>query len=264
MRNLTIMVLLFAAGTLFTVCSQSKISRNKNIGAAGGDNSRNSLDWDGAYRGILPCADCRGIQNTVYLNKDLSYRVKLRYLGKENNDVEYSGTFTWNTEGNTITLDKAGSNSTPTSYLVGENTLTQLDVSGKKNMGQHAADYILSKSNYAIVEKYWKLTELYGKPVEMDSAFQKEPHIILKDQDNRVNGNAGCNTISGYFEARSMNRISFTKMITTQMACPKMDIESQFLKALGAADNFNLTDDILTLNKGRMAPLARFKAVYMK
>lgn len=264
MKELIIVVLLLPAGLFLSSCNHSQKSQNSHSVAPTSDNSKNSLDWDGIYRGVIPCNDCQGIQTTVYVNKDMSYRVKLRYLGKEDNDVEYSGKFTWNTEGNTITLDKAENNSMPASYFVGENTLTQLDASGNKITGQHAADYVLTKSNYAIVEKYWKLTELFGKAIQMDSTFQKEPHIILKDQDNRVNGNGGCNTISGYFEVRSMNRISFTKMITTQMACPKMEIESQFLKALAAADNFNLTGDILTLNKGRMAPLARFKTVYMK
>lgn len=247
---------------LFATCSGNKQSANPTADSA--HNSQNSLDWDGIYRGILPCADCSGIQTTVYLNKDLSYRIKQTYLGKEGTGQEYSGKFSWNNEGNTITLESSGENNQPTKYFVGENTLTQLDLNGNKVTGDHAADYVLSKSSYAILEKYWKLTELYGKPVVMDSTMGKEPHIILKEQDNRVNGNGGCNSISGYFEVRSMNRISFSKMITTQMACPKMDIESEFLKALNAADNYNLNGDDLILNKARMAPLARFKTVYMK
>ena len=26
------------------------------------DNSQNSLDWEGTYKGIIPCADCEGIK----------------------------------------------------------------------------------------------------------------------------------------------------------------------------------------------------------
>ena len=29
------------------------------------DNSRNSVDWNGTYRGIVPCADCEGIKTEV-------------------------------------------------------------------------------------------------------------------------------------------------------------------------------------------------------
>lgn len=48
------------------------------------------------------------------------------------------------------------------------------------------------------------------------------------------------------------------------MACPRMDVEMEFLSTLEKADNFNVAGDALELNKARMAPLARFKAVYMK
>ena len=43
-----------------------------------------------------------------------------------------------------------------------------------------------------------------------------------------------------------------------------MDLEQEFLDALQNADNFNVVGDMLVLNKARMAPLARFKTVYMK
>ena len=53
-------------------------------------------------------------------------------------------------------------------------------------------------------------------------------------------------------------------MISTKMACPRMEIEMEFLATLEKADNFNVTGDMLELNRARMAPLARFEAVYMK
>jgi hypothetical protein len=60
------------------------------------------------------------------------------------------------------------------------------------------------------------------------------------------------------------NRITISKMISTQMACPDMEIDTQFLKVLQIADNYYLIRDALVLNKARMAPLARFQAVYME
>jgi heat shock protein HslJ len=107
------------------------------------------------------------------------------------------------------------------------------------------------------------LYRLFCKPVNVDSTFRKEPHIILKELDNKVIGNGGCNAMSGSFEIRSMNRISFSKMIVTRMTCSNMDIESRFLKALEMTDNFNLVGDTLILNRAKMATLARFKTVYM-
>ena len=225
------------------------------------DNSKTSLDWDGIYRGVLPCTDCGGIKTTLTVSKNLSYRLKLKYLGKEESDTEYNGRFSWNTEGNTITLDNAGT--MPVKYWVGENTLTQLDKNGNKITGELSARYILSKSAYAIVEKYWKLTELYGKPVNVDSTFKKEPHIIFKDENGMFNGHGGCNSISGRYELPGLNKIRITSGISSLMACSNMKLEKDFLKALTTADNFTIAGDMLVLNKARMAPLARFKTVVM-
>ena len=33
-------------------------------------NSRNSLDWNGVYKGVLPCADCEGIETVITLLND--------------------------------------------------------------------------------------------------------------------------------------------------------------------------------------------------
>ncbi len=115
-----------------------------------------------------------------------------------------------------------------------------------------------------IVEKYWKLTELSGRPVPRAEASQREAHIILKLDGNRVQGNAGCNSLTGIYELKGGNRIAFSRIAVTKMACPYMDVEIQFLKVLNTADNYTVRGDTLTLNRARMAPLARFDAVYMK
>lgn len=224
--------------------------------------SQNAIDWDGIYRGLLPCADCEGIQTTIYLKKDLSFITKIKYLGKSDSVFETTGKFKWNDKGNTVVL--APSDRTSSSqYFVAENYLTQLDIDGNKITGEIASRYILTKANYDILEKYWKLIELNGRSVRVDTSFKKEPHIIFKGS-NRIIGNGGCNNISGEHKIEGFNSISISKMISTKMACPNMDLEQEFLGALQNADNFNVVGDMLVLNKARMAPLARFKTVYMK
>jgi heat shock protein HslJ len=109
-----------------------------------------------------------------------------------------------------------------------------------------------------------RLIELNGKPLAVDSTYTKEPHIIFKESNGRLIGNAGCNSISGDYKIEGINRIHISKVISTKMACPQMKIEMEFLETLEKADNFNVTGDVLTLNKARMTPLARFKTVYMK
>ena len=43
------------------------------------------------------------------------------------------------------------------------------------------------------------------------------------------------------------------------MACPDMQIADQFNQVLGKVDNYAIADGVLSLNKARMAPLARFR-----
>ena len=118
-----------------------------------------------------------------------------------------------------------------------------------------------------ITEKYWKLVELNGNQVVFDDSIAREPFIILKDDNNRVNGHGGCNNLTGTYEIDSAaNRIKFSQMTSTMMACLNMDIEDGLKRALEIADNYALSDDgkYMSLNRARMAPLARFEVVYLK
>jgi heat shock protein HslJ len=83
-------------------------------------------------------------------------------------------------------------------------------------------------------------------------------------EENRLNGNGGCNSFTGHFELKPGNRLAFSKIAATLMACPDMQIETQLIEALETADHYSLLGDTLTLNKARMAPLARFEAVNLR
>lgn len=108
-----------------------------------GHNSANSLDVEGTYIGILPCADCEGIETEITLNKDLTFVKRSKYLGKDNKVFEENGSFSWNPAGNTITL--SGIKNAPNQYFVGENKLQQLDMEGRKITGDLFEKYILTK-----------------------------------------------------------------------------------------------------------------------
>jgi|AGTN01.2.fsa_nt_gi Uncharacterized lipoprotein NlpE involved in copper resistance len=222
-------------------------------------NSRNSLDWAGAYRGVLPCADCEGIETVVILADGGTYSTQSKYLGKGTEVFSEQGRFTWNEAGSTITL--AGRQ--PVQYFVGENRLTRLALDGSRITGDLAENYVLTKLTDDVTEKYWKLVELNGRPVP---ALGREPHLILKAGDGRVNGFGGCNTFIGSYKLDpATSRISFGQVASTMMACASgMDVEHAFHEVLRTVDNYSLNGDSLTLNRARMAPLARFEAVYLR
>ncbi len=233
--------------------TSSKMTKNVPDAA---HNSQNSLDWPGVYMGVLPCADCEGLQTTIRVLKDSDYLIQTRYLGTdEESSFRDSGQFSWDKNGRIITLDNGNK------YLVGENNLTQLNQDGKKVTGALADHYILNKMDEQLTEIYWKLVSLKGKRVEMDSGFHKEPHLILKDKDARFAGNAGCNNFMGSYKLEKGNKIKFSKVASTLMACPDMETESAFKDVLEKADRYTVEGKEMTLFAGA-TPLAKFEAVY--
>lgn len=108
-----------------------------------GDTSQNALDWNGTYKGTLPCADCEGIETELTLNLDGTYLYKATYLGKDTKVYEIEAPFQWDETGSMITLLEM--EDAPGKYQVGENQLWHLDRNGKRIEGDLADRYILKK-----------------------------------------------------------------------------------------------------------------------
>ena len=111
-----------------------------------------------------------------------------------------------------------------------------------------------------ITDKKWRLIEIQGEEVPSE-INGKMPFIFMTSETSRITGNAGCNVINGSFKISENNKMEFKQMISTMMACLNMEVESKLMKALEMVDNYTVNDDVLSLNKGRMAPLARFQFV---
>lgn len=111
----------------------------------------------------------------------------------------------------------------------------------------------------SIAGKKWKLIELNGQPVA-DRINNKEPFIEFNDAGKRYTASGGCNGLGGTYIVTDKGRISFSQGVSTMMACENMTVENQLKEVLGKADNFTVNNNMLSLNKARMAPLARFKA----
>ncbi|WP_338589222.1 copper resistance protein NlpE [Shewanella khirikhana] len=109
-----------------------------------GDSSRTSLDWNGSYEGVVPCASCEGINTRLVLNADGTYLLETQYLGEQEAGAEPEvfeerGSFRWNASGGAIQLESGAW------YQVGENQLFMLDRDGKRITGALADHYRLGK-----------------------------------------------------------------------------------------------------------------------
>jgi uncharacterized lipoprotein NlpE involved in copper resistance len=104
--------------------------------------SQNSIDYEGTYEGILPCADCEGIKTVINL-KSSSYIMKTTYLGKNKTVYETTGSYSWDKSGQIIIMD--GIKGSPNQYFIGEGYMTQLDMEGHRITGELAEKYTLKK-----------------------------------------------------------------------------------------------------------------------
>ncbi len=231
-------------------------------------NAKISLDYIGTYKGNLPCADCEAIETTISLTEN-SYVKQTVYKGKSKEVFKETGTYTWNEAGNTITL--SGSEA-PNQYFVGENVLFHLDADGKRIEGDLANKYRLNKSEneiyppspQSVVADYkihfirWQLIKLNNKPVTKKT---DKPYFMHLIKDNQFSAFAGCNNLFGQYKLEDNNKISFSKIASTMMACEDMITEQEFAKVLEMVDNYNLDGKTLKLNKAKMATLAEFEII---
>jgi heat shock protein HslJ len=249
-------------------------------------NAKISLDYIGMYQGVLPCADCDGIETLLSLEDETNYVLKTNYLGKNIKSTnEVRGLYTWNEAGNTIIL--SGIEKAPNRYFVGENYLKQLDMNGNKIEGDLADKYVLQKKsnsgelppppapmvmkevsyhpksleNSSLIKNKWRLVELNGKPIVYNEENKKVMFIQLNNE-GRYFAFAGCNNMMGSFELKDeKSLIKFSKGASTMMACPDMTIEQEFAEMLEKVDNYSVKGNNLSFNRARMAPLARFEAI---
>jgi len=106
---------------------------------------------------------------------------------------------------------------------------------------------------------YWKLVEVYGKPVAF-SDERRQAHVIFTPEDSRMTGSGGCNRFTGTYAAAD-GVIEFGPVGVTDMACVEaMDVESAFFKALGETKTYSITATVLTFHAGGQA-VAVFEAV---
>jgi len=274
------------------VSVKDSIAKADSLTNVAAHNAKNSLDYIGTYKGILPCADCEGLETVICINENNTYNVKTKYQGKGEKVFEQKGTFSWNKEGNTIVLDEVENG--PNQYFVGENTLTQLTLTGEKVTGNLASQYILAKQptvnapietttesketvdlnsrveaqtvikkvnpavgKATLAETKWKLITLNGKVVTQRG--NREYFIKLNSKDGKFTAFAGCNNMMGSYVMPSAFGLSFSNVAMTKMACPNMDVESRFSKALTETDQYTLKDNIMKLHKGKATVLATFE-----
>ncbi|HUH75325.1 MAG TPA: copper resistance protein NlpE N-terminal domain-containing protein [Chitinophagales bacterium] len=245
-------IALIAATTLYSCNSSNDTTESTEFDDH--HTAQNSLDWQGTYSGNLPCADCDAIETDLTLTDDMNYILISKYLGQAEILTDtLEGKFTW--EGNHVKLDGIKDKERSSLYKVEENQVRQLDMKGEQITGDLASHYVMKKNgNLNVEDKKWQLVELNGK--EIKSAPQTH-YIIFHSKEGRLEAKADCNVILNNYKIKNELQVAIEPGITTLMACPD-DLENDFIEVMKTVDNISTDGKTLSLNKARMAPLAKF------
>jgi heat shock protein HslJ len=104
-------------------------------------------------------------------------------------------------------------------------------------------------------DRNWKITELFGKSVNREATTH---FIRLIAAEKTITAKAGCNNIGGNYEKKAGNRIRFSGMVATRMACTDMEAEEALIKVFETADTFIIQDTVLLFYNTPHTCIARF------
>ncbi|MDH6304162.1 putative lipoprotein NlpE involved in copper resistance [Parabacteroides sp. PF5-5] len=133
MKNL---LFLFVFAFVFVSCG--------NRGLSDGHYAQNSLSYGGVYEGVIPCADCPGIDLVITLDYKGNYTKKMTYQDKEPENVfSTSGKFKWDSTGTVITLTGKADGE---KFKVVEGAIIMLDAKGQMISGPTAGMYRIKQT----------------------------------------------------------------------------------------------------------------------
>jgi len=110
-----------------------------------------------------------------------------------------------------------------------------------------------------LFDKEWKLKELNGKAIVLDTAFKREPHLLFNKETGQMSGNGGCNSFSGSYKLKDGNSIELSEGGATMMACPNLKIEGEFFEVLKQVKSFRIENNSLLLDNEKKETVAKLE-----
>ena len=112
--------------------------------------NRNAIDekslpknFSGTFTGVIPCADCPGIELTVSFNPDSSFSELMIYQ-ERNTTFKDSGL--WIKDGEMLEVKYSNAQATPRYFLIkSDSSIAWLDADRKEIEGPHGEHYVLKR-----------------------------------------------------------------------------------------------------------------------
>lgn len=270
--------LLLALACALTACMPRHGTDGSPTAADPAHSSRNSLDWAGVYEGVLPCADCPGVQTRLTLNRDERYELRTLNIDRDGAARVVQGRLSWEPNGNAIKLESRHGGQR---FAVGEGRLALLEAGAVPSWPQPAQRVLqlVAAAPAAEVQRTleshrWTLTSATGskgQPIDGLPAGAGRP-IVFGFAEGRLNIEGGCNRVFGSYRIEDNNRLVVGRMASTMMACEPaaMKVDTLLAEGLAAPAKIELTpgsEPVLRLVtasqtslsfQGRMTPEARY------
>ncbi len=88
----------------------------------------------------------------------------------------------------------------------------------------------------------WALLAINNKDISSETKQKpnKQPSLEIFVAEKRIGGTDGCNSLFGSIETLTETQLSFSKMGSTKMMCPNMEIPDAFNKAMSATSTYKI------------------------
>jgi heat shock protein HslJ len=109
--------------------------------------------------------------------------------------------------------------------------------------------------------KVWELTQIENTADGTVEAPATDVVPTLEfTEDGKISGNGGCNGFGGLYATAEGNKVTFTEIISTLMACDNTDIETVYFNGLNEAESYAFDGDMLKITASGGAVVMTFTA----
>jgi len=127
--------------SLATSCNQAG-KKMPNVAPAKSGNVDSSALFSGKFYGVTPCADCPGIETTLFFNPDSVFIETLKY---QERNSSFSDTGRWRISNNLVTVSFSNGGNKRFYLVKNDSSIAMLDANKKEIEGALASFFILQR-----------------------------------------------------------------------------------------------------------------------
>mgnify|MGYP001183667324 CR=1 FL=1 len=116
-----------------------------------------------------------------------------------------------------------------------------------------------SDNDHTRLHDIWALQSMKQK--DLPESAKGKPYIEIHVQEGKLMGNGGCNQLFGNIAFEGKNGFRVSNLGSTKMACPELNVESEFMQLLQAVQSYELRELSLFLLGADGEELLKFRKV---